>query len=49
VVLRTEQGLELTSPLTPTGKALSANADGCIAVRPELISIAGASADMARK
>jgi spermidine/putrescine transport system ATP-binding protein len=49
VVLRTEQGLELTSPLTPTGKALSADADGCIAVRPELISIAGASADMARE
>lgn len=48
VVLRTEQGLELTSPLTPTGKALSANATGCIAVRPELISIVGAQADMAR-
>jgi len=49
VVLRTEQGLELTSPLTPTGKALSADAAGCIAVRPELISIAGAHADLARE
>ncbi|MNM58331.1 Spermidine/putrescine import ATP-binding protein PotA [compost metagenome] len=49
VVLRTEQGLELTSPLTPTGKALSANTAGCIAVRPELISIAGANAEMTRE
>nr|WP_283184549.1 ABC transporter ATP-binding protein [Pseudomonas sp. PMCC200367] len=49
VVLRTEQGLELTSPLTPTGKALSAGVAGCIAVRPELISIASANADMTRE
>jgi spermidine/putrescine transport system ATP-binding protein len=49
VVLRTEQGLELTSPLTPTGKGLSANAAGCIAVRPELISIAGANAELSRE
>ncbi|MEO4015250.1 ABC transporter ATP-binding protein [Pseudomonas sp. P2663] len=49
VVLRTEQGLELTSPLTPTGKALSADVAGCIAGRPELISIASANADMTRE
>ncbi|GAA0393791.1 ABC transporter ATP-binding protein [Pseudomonas veronii subsp. inensis] len=49
VVLRTAQGLELTSPLTPTGQALGADAEGCIAVRPELISIAGAGAPLARE
>jgi spermidine/putrescine transport system ATP-binding protein len=38
--LRTEQGIELSSPLTPNGAALSANTEGCIAVRPELIDIA---------
>lgn len=39
-LLRTAQGIELSSPLTPTGTALSANVEGCIAVRPELIDIA---------
>lgn len=39
-VLRTEQGIELSSPLTPNGTPLSANTEGCIAVRPELIDIA---------
>ncbi|SDH00685.1 spermidine/putrescine transport system ATP-binding protein [Pseudomonas abietaniphila] len=39
-VLRTEQGIELSSPLTPNGAPLSANTEGCIAVRPELIDIA---------
>ncbi|MFK3798256.1 MULTISPECIES: ABC transporter ATP-binding protein [unclassified Pseudomonas] len=39
-LLRTEQGIELSSPLTPNGTALSANTEGCIAVRPELIDIA---------
>jgi len=39
-VLRTEQGIELSSPLTPNGTTLSANTEGCIAVRPELIDIA---------
>ncbi|MFJ3469191.1 ABC transporter ATP-binding protein [Pseudomonas sp. NPDC090201] len=39
-LLRTEQGIELSSPLTPNGVALSANTEGCIAVRPELIDIA---------
>ncbi len=49
VVLRTPQGLELTSPLTPTGVALSADAPGCIAVRPELISIAAPDSTMGRE
>ncbi|MDE1169429.1 MAG: ABC transporter ATP-binding protein [Pseudomonas sp.] len=49
VVLRTAQGLELTSPLTPTGQSLSADALGCIAVRPELVSIAAGEAAMARE
>jgi spermidine/putrescine transport system ATP-binding protein len=39
-VLRTEQGIELSSPLTPNSTPLSANTEGCIAVRPELIDIA---------
>jgi spermidine/putrescine transport system ATP-binding protein len=39
-LLRTAQGIELSSPLTPNGNALSANSEGCIAVRPELIDIA---------
>ncbi|OQR34134.1 spermidine/putrescine ABC transporter ATP-binding protein [Pseudomonas sp. Bc-h] len=39
-LLRTEQGIELSSPLTPNGTTLSANTEGCIAVRPELIDIA---------
>jgi len=39
-VLRTEHGIELSSPLTPNGTTLSANTEGCIAVRPELIDIA---------
>lgn len=39
-LLRTEQGIELSSPLTPNGTTLSANSEGCIAVRPELIDIA---------
>lgn len=49
VVLRTPEGLELTSPLTPTGVALSADAPGCIAVRPELISIAAPDSTMGRE
>jgi spermidine/putrescine transport system ATP-binding protein len=48
VVLRTDHGLELTSPQTPTGMALSANTPGCIAVRPELISIAAPNGLLAR-
>jgi len=39
-LLRTAQGIELSSPLTPNGLPLSANSEGCIAVRPELIDIA---------
>jgi spermidine/putrescine transport system ATP-binding protein len=39
-LLRTEHGIELSSPLTPNGTTLSANTEGCIAVRPELIDIA---------
>jgi len=49
VVLRTTQGIELTSPLTPTGPTLSADAPGCIAVRPELISIAAQGGSLGRE
>jgi spermidine/putrescine transport system ATP-binding protein len=48
VVLHTEQGLELTSPMTPTGPTLSAGTPGCIAVRPELISIAAQGGSLTR-
>jgi spermidine/putrescine transport system ATP-binding protein len=47
-VLRTAQGLELSSPVTPNGVGLSAQAQGCIAVRPELISIAAPGTGPAR-
>ncbi|WP_213881493.1 ABC transporter ATP-binding protein [Pseudomonas sp. dw_358] len=47
-VLRTAQGLELSSPLTPNGLALSAQAPGCIAVRPELINIAAPASGLAQ-
>lgn len=43
-VLRTPQGIELSSPLTPNGASLSAESEGCIAVRPELIDIASKGA-----
>jgi spermidine/putrescine transport system ATP-binding protein len=43
-VVRTAQGLELVSPVTPNGAALSIQGQGCIAVRPELISICALSA-----
>ncbi|MCO6060067.1 ABC transporter ATP-binding protein [Pseudomonas sp. MOB-449] len=42
VLLETPHGLQLASPQTPTGPALKAAEQGCIAVRPELIAI-GAS------
>ena len=48
VVLRTACGLELSSPLTPTGQSLSLDDAGCIAVRPELIDIVAQGQTMAR-
>lgn len=49
VVLATAAGLELSSPQTPTGPALAAQSEGCIAVRPELVGIAAAGAELARE
>jgi spermidine/putrescine transport system ATP-binding protein len=49
VVLETAQGLQLTSPRSPSGKALSAQVEGCIAVRPELISIGAANTPLGRE
>ncbi|RJG12073.1 ABC transporter ATP-binding protein [Pseudomonas cavernicola] len=49
VVLQTAQGLELASPSTPSGPPLKASEAGCIAVRPEQISIGAESAPLARE
>jgi spermidine/putrescine transport system ATP-binding protein len=49
VVLGTAGGLELSSPQTPTGPALAPQAEGCIAVRPELVGIAAADAELPRE
>ena len=48
VVLDTHEGVQLSSPCTPNGPPLSAQTPGCIAVRPELISIGAASTPLAR-
>lgn len=49
VVLGTPAGLELSSPPTPTGPSLSPQAEGCIAVRPELVGIAAADSELQRE
>ena len=49
VVLRTAQGLELSSPATPSGGGLRADSAACIAVRPELIAIAAGDQPLARE
>ncbi|KAF1053268.1 MAG: Spermidine/putrescine import ATP-binding protein PotA [Stenotrophomonas maltophilia] len=49
VVLGTAAGLELSSPQTPTGPALGAQAEGCIAVRPEQVGIAAEAAELGRE
>jgi spermidine/putrescine transport system ATP-binding protein len=49
VLLETTHGLQLTSPRTPSGPLLNVQAPGCIAVRPELISIGVASTPLNRE
>ncbi|WP_263260543.1 ABC transporter ATP-binding protein [Pseudomonas sp. RIT-PI-S] len=48
VSLRTAEGLQLNCPPTPSGQALTVNAPGCIAVRPEAIDIRAAGSTLAR-
>ena len=48
VILDTRAGLQLSSPQTPTGPALTPQSEGCIAVRPELVGIAADHAELAR-